>query len=351
MLSAVSEEIDDSSLSVGKNGSKGAAKAVPFSFENGEIMKTDKGIIAYLALSAIVCATMIYYVKNTGAVPVGVYEVVTEEQTETTTETVEAKTPPQNSNSDVEVSYAFTDGFGIPHVMIKNNGENIYGYSIAVRYLDKDKKELDEKKVDIDAIVPSGFTDGLERFIEKVEGAEYISAAVTRIVYKDKTVDTEPVFSEKLIKMSDIHTKAKSADCAFINIGEIGIIQREGRNLLDLRFDVTSSSERVIKNISFLIAEYDKNGEPVSAAPNGCVREHIRKLGWEDAAFDPGEVRSLAAAMALNADCAEVNIIVDRVEFEDKGIWANPDSFDWIFSQNKFIKTEEQTTETTSGGV
>lgn len=301
-------------------------------------MKTDLLPIVYLAASALLCAGMTAYAQNAAVpaaksveIPVAAEETTETAAVETTEESTVKSDVPQ---ADAEVTYAFADSFGIPHVVVKNNGEQIYGYTLEIKYYDKDKNEIDKKTAEIDAVVPSGLSDGFDRFIPKVEGAEYISAAVTGLKYLNETKQQQAVFNDELLLMSDINAGSTSADCSFIGIGEAGIVhQQGGSDLSDLRFDITNNSERAVASVEFLVAEYDKNGAPVSAKPNGYIKENVRKLSWENADLASGAKKTLASNMALNSDCASVKIIVNHVEFADRGVWANPGTLDWVLSQ------------------
>lgn len=293
-------------------------------------MRLDKQAVIYLAASGLLCAGMTAYNSKNAAVSAVSYD---SEQTEITSEEV-SSAPKKDNGCPAEVVYAFADSFGIPHVVIKNGAEQIYGYSLDIRYFDADKNLIAEDSADFEAVVPANFSDGLERFIPKVEEAVYIDAAITRLRFLDSEKSFEPVFTDNLILLKDIKAKASEAPCPFITVSDIGIVRREGgSDLSDLRFDAANSSERTIKKIEFLAAEYDKDGKPVSASPNGYVKKHIRTLTWDDAALGKDMKKALASNMALNKDCAAVEIIVDKVTFEDRGVWANPNTLDWILTQ------------------
>ena len=309
---------------------------------SGEKMKIDKTAVIYLAASALMCVGItVYNNKNCTVMPVDTASVY--EQTEITTGQITENAAPKDNGCPAQVVYAFADSFGIPRTIIKNGGEQIYGYSLDIKYFDKNKKLISQDKVDFDAVVPAGFSDGLERFIPKVEGAEYIDAAITKLKFLNDEKSYEPVFSDKFTKLEDIKAQKTDAVCPFIALSDVSIVHRDGgSDLSDLRFDAANSSERTVKKLSFLCAEYDKDGKPVSASPNGYIKKHIRTLTWEDAALAKGVKKSLASNMALNKDCAYVNIIVESAEFEDRGVWANPNTLDWILSEEKYAEKHEE---------
>ncbi|MBQ9604149.1 MAG: hypothetical protein IJR45_01925 [Firmicutes bacterium] len=304
-------------------------------------MGFDKTMAAYLAVSAVMCAGITIYNSNNTAVPAE--KIINAEQTEITSEE-DSSAPKKDNGCPAQVVYAFADSFGIPHVVIKNGAEQIYGYSLDIRYYDEDKNLISMDSADFEAVVPANFSDGLEKFIPKVENAVYIDAAITKLRFLNSEKSFEPVFTDNFIKLEDIKTEKTDAVCPFITVSNMAIINREGgSNLSDLRFDAANSSERTIKKIEFLAAEYDKDGKPVSASPNGYVKRHIRTLTWDDAALAKDMKKALASNMALNKDCAYVEIIVDKVTFEDRGVWANPETLDWIMAQDKYeVKQEEQ---------
>ncbi len=293
----------------------------------------DKGLIGYLLLSAVVCGGMILYCNNCNVQESAAKETVTETKTEPTTSQIVG----HNENSQNEpayVEYVFLDDFGIPHAVVKNNGEQIYGYGLRIKYYNENKEEIFTEESDIDEVVPAGMSGGLERFIPKHEGTKYIDAAITYIKLLDNKKELEPIFKNDFISLRNIPSGRSGAECKFIDISPASVISSQGESdLSDIRFSVKNKSERTIKNIEFLAAEFDAQGSPVSALPNGYICSNVRKLSWDNASIKQNEEKTAASPMALNKDCASVKLIVNHVEFEDRGVWSNPDTLDWIIQQ------------------
>ena len=291
----------------------------------------DKITAAYLIISAVMCTGICKYCGDTRVTAVSAVQ-----ETEPTTETTIQTTVSDDkcSTSDVSVEYAFLDDFGIPHVVVKSNTEQIYGYSLKVVYYNGTDEETAEEDIDIDDVVPAGMTSGLDRFIPKHDGTKYINAAVTRAKFIDREENYPPLFKKRFDTLREAKPTNADAKCGFMDISAPEVKASRGESdLSDIRFVVTNNSERAIKNIEFLAAEYDANGEPVSAVPNGYIRSHIRKLSWKDADIGAKAQKTAASAMALNKDCTQVQLIVEHIEFQDRGVWSNPDTLDWIISQ------------------
>lgn len=294
----------------------------------------DKGMAAYLAVSAVICVGICKYcgLSKTAEVPKIITQTV--ESTEMTTQDVVDNNGKKFISMPVYAEYAFLDDFNIPHVIVKNNTEQIYGYSLSVKYYDDNKKEIENKNIDMQAVIPSGMSESPERFIPPVDGAKYIAAAVTAYSIKDKSIKIQPVYNDHLYTLQQLKKENKDAPCSLITIGRPEIIASHGESdLSDIRFSITNLSDRPVKNIEFLVAEYDANGKPVTTKPNGYIKENIRKLTWDNAGLIKDIPKTAASAMALNKNCAEVRVMVLHIDFEDRGVWSNPAALDWILSQ------------------
>ena len=295
----------------------------------------DKGAIGYLLLSAVVCGGIVLYCEgHKSDVPAPAAEkTLTETATEPTTLQIDINNE-NYAGESVYVEYVFLDDFGIPHAVVKNSGEQIYGYGLRIKYYNENKEEIFTEDSDIDEIVPAGMSGGLERFIPKHEGTKYIDAAITYIKLLDNRKELEPKFKNDFISLRDIPSGRSGAECKFVDISPASVISSQGESdLSDIRFSVKNTSERTIKNIEFLAAEFDAQGQPVSALPNGYICSNVRKLTWDNAGIKQNEEKTAASPMALNKDCASVKLIVDHVDFEDRGVWSNPDTLDWIIQQ------------------
>ena len=142
------------------------------------------------------------------------------------------------------------------------------------------------------------------------------------------------MYNDELYTLAQLKTDTNDAPCSLVSVGQPEIIASRGESdLSDIRFDVTNLSDRPIKNIEFLAAEYDAGKKPVSAKPNGYLKENIRKLTWENAGLVKDKAKTAASSMSLNKECAEVRLIVLHIDFEDRGVWSNPNALDWILSQ------------------
>ena len=300
----------------------------------------DKGAAGYLAISAVVCTMICMYgtkAKNDVKVPKqDIYREITEQTTlQSVTDNAGKKQNDKKlSSMPVYAEYAFLDDFNIPHIIVKNNVDQIYGYSLSVKYFDKNNNEIETKNIDIESVIPAGMSESPERYIPPVDGAEFISAAVTKYSTNDGENSIDIVYNEEHKPLSQLKSSTGDAPCALIKTSVPEVIASRGESdLSDIRFEVTNLSERPIKNIEFLAAEYDAGGKPVSAKPNGYIKENIRKLTWNDAGLEKDKPKTAASVMALNKDCAQVYIIVSHIDFEDRGVWSNPNALDWILSQ------------------
>ena len=296
----------------------------------------DKSAAAYLAVSAAVCVGITMYCEKTKVIQ---KLSVVQELTENTEITTQFSGQSLNSGKKAEdmpvyAQYAFLDDFNIPHVIVKNNAEQIYGYSLSVKYFDENKNEIEQKNIDMQSVIPSGMSESPEKFIPPVDGAKYIAAAVTAYSAKDENFKLQAVYNDDLYTLGQLKTKKSDAPCSLVTIGSPEIIASRGEsNLSDIKFDITNLSDRPIKNIEFLAAEYDAENKPVSAKPNGYLKENIRKLTWNNAALVKDTPKTAASAMSLNKNCANVKLIVSHIDFEDRGVWSNPAALDWILSQ------------------
>ena len=242
----------------------------------------DKGAAAYLSVSAVLCIAISMYCKSTKISKVQVKPEISQEITEITTHQIHKISSADEAklkSMPVYAEYAFLDDFNIPHVIVKNNTEQIYGYSLSVKYFDESKTEISQKDININSVIPSGMSESPERFIPPFEDAKYISAAVTSYITKDSTITAEPVFNDALCTLAQLKCTDTDAACPLIAMGAPEIVVSKGESdLSDIRFKVTDLSDRPIKNIEFLVAEYAADKKPVSAKPNGYIKENIRKL-------------------------------------------------------------------------
>lgn len=294
----------------------------------------DKGAVGYLAASALMCIGICMYCAGQTR-PLAMIPAA--ESTEVTTVQTQAASGADNEKlktMPVYAQYAFLDDFNIPHIIVKNNTEQIYGYSLSVKYYDESNTLIEQKTIDIHSVIPSGMAESPEKFIPPTDGTKYISAAVTAYSVKDKTVKQPAVYNDMHYTLKQLKGEKTDAPCTLIVTGSPEIISSRGKSdLSDIRFEVTNLSERKIKNIEFLAAEYDANGKPVSAKPNGYIKENIRKLTWSNAWLEKDIPKTAASAMSLNKNCSQVRIIVSHIDFDDRGVWSNPQALDWILSQ------------------
>ena len=90
-----------------------------------------------------------------------------------------------------------------------------------------------------------------------------------------------------------------------------------------------------MKKLDDIENNVEKPEEPASAPveKKPVVKENIRKLTWSNAWLEKDIPKTAASAMSLNKNCSQVRIIVSHIDFDDRGVWSNPQALDWILSQ------------------
>lgn len=280
-----------------------------------------------------------------------IYTAVKPMDTATTGEEIPVEQPVQlrlvsNSKEDmVAVEYAFVDKGGCGRIRVKNNSLNqLIAYTLNIRYFDENKECIDTREYEVtDVKIASGFVGGLEKYIPMPDGEKgdcrYISARVVNAqfttaepwVNENISEETEPVF----LTIDEIPVENVSSDCKFLEITNISPakedINSERKNLI---FYVKNIGNKPIKNINFVLAQYDKDNKPISTAPHIYIAENVRQLYWDNVNLAVGKGKKAVSQLVLEPECVRAEMIVEDVEFENGIVWLNQGSLQWILNKN-----------------
>lgn len=302
-------------------------------------------IVLYIELVIFVAVTVFAAVKTE---PVVVEIAEAKEETEEYVEEIQPISYEDIYFKDiVEVEYAFVDCGGCGRIKVKNNSENqLISYNMQVFYFDESRKPLDNKTVEISNVkIASGFSGGMEKYIPMVKDCKYLWARVKSAEFTAApswvNENMDDGVEMPLIAIEDIpYTGQDIADaesCSFLEITNASPAKEdfnsERQNLI---FYVKNIGDKTIKNLNLIVAEFDENNKPVSAAPYIYIGTNTRQLHWKDIGLASGDGKKAVSQLVLEPDCKKVKIIVESVEFENGMVWNNGCALQWICSKMKY---------------
>lgn len=250
-----------------------------------------------------------------------------------------------NENQDlVAVEYAFVDKGGCGRIRVKNNSQNqLISYTLNISYYNENKELIDEKQLEIsDVKISSGFVGGMDKHIPMPDNknqCKYISARVINAqfttapqwVNENISLQAEPV----LLTMDEIPVEKVEYKCKFLEITNISPakedVNSERKNLI---FYIKNIGDKPVKNINFILAQYDAEGKSVAVAPYVYIGENIRQLYWNNVNLAVGQGKKAVSQLVLEPECVGAEIIVEKVEFENGLVWLNQGSLQWILNKN-----------------
>lgn len=254
----------------------------------------------------------------------------------------EVITKSSDFNDPISVEYAFVDKGGCGRIQVRNNSTNqLISYILQVYYFDEGKELIENKTVEIKNVrIAPNFTGGMDKHIPmpvssckylwaRVESAEFTTAEPWINENINEAVEMKPIGLEEI----KINKPSIENSCSFLEITNISPakedVNSERKNLI---FYVKNIGDKPVKNINFIIAQYDEEGNPVNVAPNIYVGENIRQLYWNDVALAPNKGKKAVSQLVLEPECTQVKLIVESVEFENSIVWLNQDSLAWILN-------------------
>lgn len=305
-------------------------------------------IILYIELVLFVAATIFSCFWEQDTYSVTAVEKPAVEVKEKKEKPKEKKKQPMPENiyydDTVKVEYAFVDDGGKGRVKVKNNSENqLISYIISLYCFDKDKEFIDEEEVPVDNVkVASGFSCGLDKDIDLPKKCAYIwarikSAEFTTAPSWENSGDTYDTSEMYLLDLEDItynkEDVKKAEQCKFVEITNISPTKEETTSdRKNLIFYIKNIGDKNIKNINFVIAEYNKDKQPVAVKADAFVGANIRRLYWDNAAIATNDGKKAFSGLVLEPDCVSVKLIVESVEFDNGIIWHNEYCLPWILN-------------------
>lgn len=276
---------------------------------------------------------------------------VKEETTVAETTTKAAKKQLFKESEDLKIILSYTYDNSV-FALVENVSDKIIT-DFAISYIQFDKNGLSIEDVKSGQFEKANMLPGKKLLGHWHGGAgKYVVARVKYVKYKDGSEwfadmldkefeEIEKNFStdnhtKEIKKLKSNSKKAESSEYVKI-VGDMKIKRNQFSDNSDFVFTLENVSEKTVKAVSLLVAQYDENGLPVGTSPYNDISFNTRSTGGVVNLLS-GDIGTYSDNLFFEPSCDTFKVIVTRIVFEDEEEWENPYYYEWAYFTNKKLE-------------